>query len=268
MDSKLYKQVGDLAKKWAAYPNEYNPNDAQNRTILVEKNLRLAVDTALKYRGLGLDEDELISAASYGLCLAYDKYNPQNNKLRSELLAAISEQTTCDEFVSIVSDKCTYGNLCDKMFANPPQTYDEMVAWIDTNIKPTAFANYAYFWIRAVVLQEVSKYRDPLYIADKYRQDGQFTDIGSVAPYLAVKDTDEDYEDNCSKLYEGVDVATETMIMMRHGIGCDGKMTYQQIADEVGLTAADVRERITEGIARMKDNIAKYGLQLNWFLPN
>ena len=53
MDSNLYKQVGDLARKWRKYPNVVNKADPDNRNALIEKNARLAVNTALQYRGLG-----------------------------------------------------------------------------------------------------------------------------------------------------------------------------------------------------------------------
>lgn len=80
IDSKLYEDIGKYARLYKDYPNVYNPDDPNNRDILIKKNMRLAVDLAVKYgTKYSLDEidiEELIGQGMVGLCTAYTKYNP------------------------------------------------------------------------------------------------------------------------------------------------------------------------------------------------
>jgi RNA polymerase primary sigma factor len=50
--------------------------DAKARTRLVEKNLRLVVSVAKKYRGYGVPFEDLIQEGNIGLMKAVDKYDP------------------------------------------------------------------------------------------------------------------------------------------------------------------------------------------------
>src|SRR5215212_2605479 len=59
----------DLSKRARA-------GDAKARTRLVEKNLRLVVSVAKKYRGYGVPFEDLIQEGNIGLMKAVDKYDP------------------------------------------------------------------------------------------------------------------------------------------------------------------------------------------------
>lgn len=80
IDSTLYKQVGEMAEKYKDYPNIVDKSDPNNRDILIKKNMRLAVDLAMKYAvKYSLDEEDtmdLVAEGLVGLCTAYEKYNP------------------------------------------------------------------------------------------------------------------------------------------------------------------------------------------------
>lgn len=80
IDFTLYRQVGELAEKYKDYENVYNPDDKNNREALICKNLRIAIDLAVKYSTKysleGEDVEELIGQGMVGLCTAYEKYNP------------------------------------------------------------------------------------------------------------------------------------------------------------------------------------------------
>lgn len=76
----LYKIIGEYATKLKYYPNTVDKSDPANREKLILKNMRLAVDLALKYSAkysLGDDDaEDLIGQGMLGLCTAYDKYKP------------------------------------------------------------------------------------------------------------------------------------------------------------------------------------------------
>lgn len=80
IDFTLYRQVGELAEKYKDYENVYNPDDPMNREALICKNMRLAVDLAVKYATkYSLDEedlDDLVGEGLLGLSVSYDKYKP------------------------------------------------------------------------------------------------------------------------------------------------------------------------------------------------
>lgn len=79
IDKKLYDSVARETEQLKAYPNEYNANDPDNRDKLIRKNMRMAIDiavrAALKYNIDGEDLDELIAQGFLGLSVAYDKYD-------------------------------------------------------------------------------------------------------------------------------------------------------------------------------------------------
>lgn len=50
---------------------------------LVEKNLRLVVHFANKYKNMGIDIDDLINEGTIGLCIARDKYDEDKGKFSS-----------------------------------------------------------------------------------------------------------------------------------------------------------------------------------------
>src|SRR5215210_3709234 len=60
----------DLSKKAKA-------GDKRARQRLIEKNLRLVISVAKKYRGMGLPFEDLIQEGNIGLMKAVEKYDPE-----------------------------------------------------------------------------------------------------------------------------------------------------------------------------------------------
>ena len=55
--------------------------DEKARRRLIEKNLRLVVSVAKKYRGSGLPFEDLIQEGNVGLIKAVEKYDPDTSLL-------------------------------------------------------------------------------------------------------------------------------------------------------------------------------------------
>jgi RNA polymerase primary sigma factor len=51
--------------------------DTASRNRLIESNLRFVVQVALKYRGMGLELEDLIAFGNIGLFEAVDKFDPK-----------------------------------------------------------------------------------------------------------------------------------------------------------------------------------------------
>ena len=65
---------GDGEKRLAAKAGD---GCARSRRLLVEKNLRLVVSVAKRYRGLGLPFDDLIQEGNIGLMKAVERFDPE-----------------------------------------------------------------------------------------------------------------------------------------------------------------------------------------------
>ena len=267
MNTTLYNEIRELAKKWKSYPNEYNPEDPNNRQILIEKNLKMAVGVALKYRGMGLTEDELISAATLGLCAAYEKYNPDKVVLRNKLLTAVTDATTPEEFTELVANLMPYGGKVAEMFANQkPQTPEEMRQWVHNNIKPAKFSSVAYMWIKAYVLSDLDKYAKPVRVSEKDRGDVFFDSIDEGELYfcnkITYKESDPEGEQQYEALWEDVPPMCRNIAELRYGLGVDEPLTLREIADMYDRTVASVKSIIEEVMEKVRANAKKHGVSL------
>ena len=268
MDPTLYKRIGELTKKHRHYPNVYNPADPSNRQNLIEKNLKMAVNVALQYRGLGLSEDELISAAFEGLAVAYDKYDGSKALTRDKLLKDITEDTTPTEFAELVEKHLPYSNVCKMFEKGMPQTSSEMRDWVNRNVRPAKFTSVAYFWVRALILSELEKYSKPLRVAESYRVDNQFAYLdeegAQFSDKITYEETDpEEVEEAYQKLYEGIPEYCLNILFMRHGVGHDAAMTLREIADLHGRTVGQIKEILSDVTERITSNIRRYNLKIS-----
>lgn len=269
MNKELYRQVGDLARKWKHYPNEYNPADPDNRRILTEKNMKLALNIALKYRNLGVEEDDLIGAALLGLSVAYEKYNPDQAALRNRLLSAITDATTADDFFQIVAENMSYGTDVCKLFESGiPETPHEMVAWVGRNIRPAKFTSVAAMWVRAYVLAELDKYGTPVRVPESSRGEAAFERIDDDLPGFDRKqvapseEETEEREEAWERLWTGVPCECRRVVEQRYGIGVDAAMTLREIAAYWHRDIGWVKRALCDCIEGLADNARRYGLRM------
>ena len=272
MDSKLYAEAGALAKKWKGQNNRYDPNDPDNKKRLVEGNMKLAIGVALKYRGMGLSEDELISAALLGLVTAVEKYNPQKVVLRDTLLGLVKDDTTPDEFLQILSENMPYNTESLQNFNGVlPETPSEMRAWINKNIKPAKFSSVAQFWIRAMILNDLNKYKNPVCVGENDRGSVFFDNIEEDTLYFANKIThkESDWEDKevaWNKLMDGVPEECQRVLEMRYGIGCDEPQTLKEIANVMNRDVRWTKRCLEDVMDAIQYNAIKYKLNIGDFL--
>lgn len=254
MNQTLYEDVKKCMNKWSSYPDVYDSSDPQNRTALIEKNLRMAIDIALRYRGRGLSEDELISSAFLGLSNAYDKYKEDNpNNIRNRLLNNITESTTYDEFYELIQTTVSYGKILKALSKAKLSNYKDMQEFINKHIKCAKFSSVAYFWIIAQITSDIKK------------------QTRSNAANLNECDRDRittSIEDECyyEQLYDGISTQDEDMLNLRNGIGCDSKMTYAEIASLYDMSVQDVKEHISRTVEHIRLNIEKHSLDISLFI--
>jgi len=221
MDYKLYKKIGELYERHKG--TEWNPEEEGNREKCIYANFPLAIKSAMKWKGMGLSEDELVSAAMYGLCQAYDKYKPENG-VRKKLREAVENGCTAEEFALIAGIKCTVDSK------------EAMLVWIEENTKPAKFSSIIPFWVKAVVMKDLKA-------------------AGAMLPTEFeendAEDTIDDAEDTFAMLVDGIPTSWVEVLEMRYGLGCD-KMTLRAIADKLGTTIAEVKGMLRGCISMMR----------------
>lgn len=141
-----------------------------NRDILIKSNLKTVIYIAKMYRNKGVDFEDLISAGNLGLCIAFDKFKPNDIKIRKQLIDTLDNMTdfTCvndkqyyqSEYISEHFSKIIrYGKLNallnDFISARSSYEYNEIINFINNQVCGARFNSVATMWIRAMILSEI-----------------------------------------------------------------------------------------------------------------
>ena len=291
---RYFKEVGDI---YARHNNDYNIEFCpENRDKLIEMNLKAVISIAKRYQGLGLSLQELISAGNLGLCIAFDKFDPNRSKLKDHILECIeplNDEFTFDELSVAVKNYLTYGDIKNKFFDKfvPEKTYNkkEVIKWINKNIFNAKFNSIATMWIRAYILIEIDNYsrlvKKPK--ADIYKdkiEHGAYKkeitiDIDSpvsndinttIGDTLYLKDeTENDFEvseayitfkNELAKLLKGVKPRDRSIFLKKFGIGLPRPMLPKEIAEQEGLSKARVSQIFQTVLEQMQENSVKYNV--------
>lgn len=296
---QYFKEVGSI---YARHNNDYNIEFCpENRDKLIEMNLKTVISIAKRYQGLGLSLQELISAGNLGLCIAFDKFDPNRSKLKDNVLSCIEplgDEITFDELSNAVKKYMTYGDIKKKFFDKftPGNTYSkkEIIKWVNKNIFNAKFNSIATMWIRAYILIEIDNYsrlvKKPK--ADIYKdklEHGAYkkeitVDIDSpvsaetdttVGDLLYLKDeTESDFEvseayitfkNELAKLLKGVKPRDRSVFLKKFGIGLPRPMLPKEIAEQEGLSKARVSQIFQSVLEKMQANSVKYNVDPNVF---
>lgn len=296
---QYFKEVGNI---YARHNNDYNIEFCpENRDKLIEMNLKTVISIAKRYQGLGLSLQELISAGNLGLCIAFDKFDPNRSKLKDNVLSCIEpldDEITFDELSNSVKKYMTYGDIKKKFFDKftPGNTYSkkEIIKWVNKNIFNAKFNSIATMWIRAYILIEIDNYsrlvKKPK--ADIYKdklEHGAYkkeitVDIDSpvsaetdttVGDLLYLKDeTESDFEvseayitfkNELAKLLKGVKPRDRSVFLKKFGIGLPRPMLPKEIAEQEGLSKARVSQIFQSVLEKMQANSVKYNVDPNIF---
>lgn len=294
---RYFKEVGDI---YARHNNDYNIEFCpENRDKLIEMNLKAVISIAKRYQGLGLSLQELISAGNLGLCIAFDKFDPNRSKLKDHILECIeplNDEFTFDELSQAVKNYLTYGDIKNKFFDKfvPENTYSkkEVIKWINKNIFNAKFNSIATMWIRAYILIEIDNYsrlvKKPK--ADIYRDKIEYgsykkevtVDIDSpissessttIGDTLCLKDEAENdfevseayvtFKNELAKLLKGVKPRDRSIFLKKFGIGLPRPMLPKEIAEQEGISKARVSQIFQTVLEQMQANSVKYNVDSN-----
>lgn len=196
-----------------------------NRDILIKSNLKTVIYIAKMYRNKGVEFEDLISAGNLGLCIAFDKFKPNDIKIRKQLIDTLDNMTdfTCiddkqyyqSEYISEHFSKIIkYGKLNvllnDFINARSSYEYNEILNFINNQVCGARFNSVATMWIRAMILSEIknstlirrpdsvrlkSKQNDGVYNPDTYISLSRtISDNGSATLETLLETPDTEYD--------------------------------------------------------------------------
>ena len=296
----LQSYFDDVRYVYENLPDEELEFTEANREAILKSNLKMVISTAKRYRNRGLSLEDLIGAGNVGLCVAWDKYKPERNTLRSKILEELEEspdELSREYITSLLSPLVKYGDIKEKFEKNfkiqRVYTKAEVLKWVKTNVKKAKFSSVAALWIRAYILQElnsnsriVKKPKSEIdkdleltgsYIKENVVSLDPLTDVdkskNNIIPKVYVDSIDDteanidEHEDMVSfkielnKLLEGVNNRDRRILFKSFGIGLPRSMEPREIADSEDLSVARVSQIIQDCIAKMKKNTEGKSIQ-------
>lgn len=226
---------------------------------LIEGNLKFAIKMALNFRGRGLNFDDLIAEANYGLCRAVEKFDIQYGKsfltyaqwwIRSAISRAI-----CDSYIVRVSNQMELRKRQVNNFINEfKQEFDK-----DPTIQDIADGmKLSLVEVRHVLRAE----NNTISMNQKFDDgDSDSDEMGDVlANQLDSSSTVETFIENdfhaaLRKYVNELPTPYNTIIKMRYGIGCDKAYTLDEVASVIGKTSERVRQIQAEALRKLKPMI-------------
>jgi DNA-directed RNA polymerase sigma subunit (sigma70/sigma32) len=289
-----FREIGNIYKNHDGDLNlEYCP---ENREKLIELNTKMVISVAKKYQGLGLTLNELISAGNLGLCVAWEKFDPNKAKLKDDTLAAVQdlpESFPFEDLVARIDRLFTYGSVRkkfdDRFTAGNTYTKKEVLTWIDQNIYNAKFSSICMMWIKAFILIEIDNFsrmvkkpKSEIYkdkkstgryqketLLDLDRPIGHDTDT-TFADTLGMIDEDSNeldvleaydtYKENLKKMLTGVPARDRQVVLKKFGIGLPRPMLPKEIADQTGLSVARISQIFQLTMEKIRKNCTKYNI--------
>ncbi len=283
----------DIKSAYMRNGNEYNIEYCEdNRDKLIEMNLKSVISIAKGFKGLGLPMEDLISAGNLGLCVAFDKFDPNRRKIKDSILEALEicpDEMSYDDVLETLSPILEYGKTKQKFTSEfkPGQAYQrkKVRAWVNHNVSGARFNSVAVMWIRAYIMIEldnnsrlIKKSKNDIR-AEKERGRDIFINIDDpvgesgntrIADILYVPDdgishtenaeAQAEFREGLSKLLEGVKVRNRRILLQKFGIGYPRPMTPKEIAQQEGLSIARVSQIVQSTIDKMKENQKKHNI--------
>lgn len=192
--------------------NESNDLDftEENYDVFVKNNLKLVIEVAKRYQGLGIQFDDLIQAGNEGLLMALKRYKPNKANLRVNMLNLLKDSSlnrfSYQDACQLVTKAFSYSKNLEVTINKIPssgfRSKLEFENWIKQNIKAASFASVAFMWIRAYIIIELNKVSSLVHVPQSAQRNGvamaNIIRLDSINPH-----TDDCYHDNqTSKITE------------------------------------------------------------------
>ena len=291
-DNNIDIYFNEVKREYILHP--MNESDSleflpENRDIFIKNNLKLVINCAKRYRGLGLPFEDLIQVGNYGLLIAFDKFDTSRDNLRKEIMNAVEdderETFTHDEAAELVASKFIYGKLLDKTLkALPDDGFDGKQSfkdWVMLNVRTAVFASVAFQWTKASILYELSHFGSTVNIPKSAKLDGipPIVSLDSFNPHtddnyhdnqiagvaneefiaesesLEREENDALYKNTVDRLLGELPDLDRRVVKKKFGIGFPMALSINEIAESEGMTPGRVKVMVNQAIKVLADNV-------------
>lgn len=293
-DNTIDIYFNDVKREYIMHPmneSEYLEFIPENKDIFIKNNLKLVIDCAKRYQGLGLPLEDLIQTGNLGLMIAFEKFDTDRANLRHNILKSIQEfnkdEFTYNEAAKVIHDNFKYSKLLDATLMKIPkegfESKDDFVEWTNINIKKASFSSIGFAWIRATITSSLNRLANVIHIPksakDKGVQAASIIRLDSINPH-----TNDNYTDNTmfetaseefavedenienierknllkeltEKLLVTLQPIDRRIIKKRFGIDYPFELSIQEIAENEGISVNKVKYSINNTLKIISENI-------------
>lgn len=293
-DNNIDRYFNEVKKQYIEHPQ--NECDdlvfcEENREIFLKNNLKLVVNCAKRYQGLGVPFDDLIQAGNEGLIAAFDRFDTSKANLRNSIKEKIKLECDVNAFIpfkkaeKIIREGFTYDKLLDETLSKLPKSgfdcIEEFYTWVDKNVKTAVFASVAFQWIRASILVNISRQGQVIRVpnAGKGTKLADIIRLDSINPYtddcyndnniskianeeFVIEDNKLDNEDRLSNMKDAIDdilsilsPTARRMMKKRYGVGLPYSMSVSELAENEGVSLSTVKMTLKDATEKILDSL-------------